>query len=426
MKKSLFLAVLAVAAAAGAMPSVSGVAFRKGVTPGQIIVDYVLDAGDPAIITFSIETNGVTVADARYAHAVGDVNHKVQPGARSFVWEADLDWPGHEISSPSVAIKVKAWSLNNPPDILIYNIHDPAMAPMYYASAADVPGGLADVSYKTHRLAMRRIHATGRPFRCGGLSTDPYYNSNMWPYPAVLTNDYYIGVYPITRRQYDDVSPRYKLPEAFQAQPSWNQSYLTVTNDYAESRPCIGPSPKYYLTGSSYEWPGAGNSVENYLFFYSLRNRIGNQTFRLPTRAEWEFAARAGSSLANSGGGSDTNEVDAIGWHAGNNADDPDWQEGLPHAVGLKKPNAWNLYDMQGNVWEWVLDRYDGGRQLNADGSPFIAPVGPASGANHILCGGSFQSEAKSCAVHSVTATDWGAGAVTYGFRVVCNVEVNK
>jgi formylglycine-generating enzyme required for sulfatase activity len=93
---------------------------------------------------------------------------------------------------------------------------------------------------------------------------------------------------------------------------------------------------------------------------------------RLPTEAEWEFAARGGSPNARYGA------VDEIGWSTANS-------EVKTHEVGQKKPNAYGLYDMLGNVWQWVADWY--GRY---DDAAVTDPKGPATGTARLLRGGSW------------------------------------
>ncbi len=105
---------------------------------------------------------------------------------------------------------------------------------------------------------------------------------------------------------------------------------------------------------------------------------------RLPTEAEWEAAARAGSSEAFSFGAA--SGIGDYAWYAGNSA-------GVPHAVGTRRPNAFGLYDMHGNVWEWTSDLYD--KKYYAE-SPAVAPAGPPAGREHVLRGGSWDFDADS------------------------------
>lgn len=99
---------------------------------------------------------------------------------------------------------------------------------------------------------------------------------------------------------------------------------------------------------------------------------------RLPREAEWEYAARAGGNALYSGGGN----ADNVAWHSGNAG-------GRAHAAGTKSPNAFGLFDMTGNVWEWCSDWY--GRKYYSQ-SDAANPAGPASGAEKVIRGGAYNS----------------------------------
>jgi formylglycine-generating enzyme required for sulfatase activity len=104
---------------------------------------------------------------------------------------------------------------------------------------------------------------------------------------------------------------------------------------------------------------------------------VGCTGYRLPTEAEWEYAARAGTTGARHG------SLDAVAWHVGNSG-------GTTHPVGQKQANAWGLYDMLGNVWEWTSDWYG-----SYPGGAVTDPVGASTGSNRVLRGGSWYSHAR-------------------------------
>jgi formylglycine-generating enzyme required for sulfatase activity len=106
-------------------------------------------------------------------------------------------------------------------------------------------------------------------------------------------------------------------------------------------------------------------------------NRQCSEKYRLPTEAEWEYAARSGGRKEWYSGGE---HIDTVAWYGKNS-------KGSTHQVGKKQANGIGLYDMSGNVWEWVNDRY--GRYSS---DRIQDPQGPSSGKNFVLRGGSWSS----------------------------------
>ena len=119
--------------------------------------------------------------------------------------------------------------------------------------------------------------------------------------------------------------------------------------------------------------------------------------YRLPTEAEWEYAYRAGSlddfyAVGSADGKIDqcnttSKKLDAIGWYHLNAGDGKDTEKSWHHEIMKKKPNKWGLYDMAGNVWEWVHDWY----QLDLTTAKNTDPWGPTTGTNRVLRGGGYE-----------------------------------
>jgi formylglycine-generating enzyme required for sulfatase activity len=122
---------------------------------------------------------------------------------------------------------------------------------------------------------------------------------------------------------------------------------------------------------------------------------------RLPTEAEWEYAARAGSTQALYG------DIDRIAWYSANSGSQT-------HDVGQKQPNGFGLYDMLGNVWQWTADWYGTYRE-----SPDRDPAGPASGTYRVLRGGAWDHNPRGEHASYRNWVDPGKRNYTFGFRCV-------
>lgn len=157
------------------------------------------------------------------------------------------------------------------------------------------------------------------------------------------------------------------------------------------------------------------------------------KTYRLPTEAEWEYAARAGAKTAFAFG-DDASKIGEYGWFLDN-------ADGKPHEVAKKKPNAWGLYDMHGNVAEWVIDHYDKAFYASfKPGAPAVSPVLLPTNKRypHVARGGSWDDEPAQLRLAARRASSkewsrrdpqspqsiwWHTEAITVGFRVVRPLE---
>ena len=138
-------------------------------------------------------------------------------------------------------------------------------------------------------------------------------------------------------------------------------------------------------------------------FIRRLNGRTGGDRYRLPTEAEWEYAARAGTS------GDRYGNLDAIAWYGANSGK-------RTHPVGQKAPNAWGLHDMLGNVWEWGADWYGG-----YPGGSVTDPVGPESGSYRVRVtrGGSWLISARYCRAPNRGNFSSGGRYAYLGFRLL-------
>jgi sulfatase modifying factor 1 len=197
-----------------------------------------------------------------------------------------------------------------------------------------------------------------------------------------------------------------------------------------------GPTPVYgdMTMGYDNQHPAMGMTWHNAMTFCRWLSKNTGKEYRLPTEAEWEYACRAGSTGAF-GVANDPEKLKEYAWYE-KTADSE------TNAVGKKKSNAWGLYDMLGNVREWVADFYstDAYKQAAAK-TPAVNPKGPETGQVHVARGGDYSCPAEElrCAARAFEEKWWRSGDPQIpksiwwlpemdiiGFRVACSVEKSK
>ena len=195
-----------------------------------------------------------------------------------------------------------------------------------------------------------------------------------------------------------------------------------------------GPTPVYgdMTMGYSKKHPALGLTWHNAMTFCKWLSKKTGKAYRLPTEAEWEYACRAGSTDVF-GFGDDLQDLPDYAWFEENAEDEI-------HAVGQRKPNAWGLHDMLGNVNEWVFDFYDPQfYATSAQKTPAVNVQGPKIGKVHVARGGAYESPAEElrCAARAFEEDWWRFGDPQIpksiwwlpeldiiGFRVARSIEV--
>ncbi|MHC4574773.1 MAG: formylglycine-generating enzyme family protein [Planctomycetota bacterium] len=168
-----------------------------------------------------------------------------------------------------------------------------------------------------------------------------------------------------------------------------------------------GPTPVYGdpTMGYGRKHPAMGMTCHNATTFCEWLSRKTGRKYRLPTEAEWEYACRAGTTDLF-GCTNDPSRLADFAWYEANSDDEP-------HEVGRKKPNAWRLYDMSGNVREWVSDFYSPEAYRDAaKKSAVLNPIGPAAGKVHVARGGDHRSSTQElrCAARAFEQEWWRYG----------------
>jgi formylglycine-generating enzyme required for sulfatase activity len=212
----------------------------------------------------------------------------------------------------------------------------------------------------TNSIGMKLVLISKGTFMMGSPESEKGRDDVETQHEVTISKDYYLGVYEVTQAQYEKVIG--KNPSQFQGG--------RVGNENAD------------LPVEQVSWDDA---VEFCKKLSELpEEKKAGRVYRLPTEAQWEYACRAGSKSAYSFGESSKSLGDYAWFDKNSN--------GRTHPVGEKKANAWGLYDMHGNVWEWCSDWY--GEYPNGALSD---PTGPKEGSFRVFRGGSWRYVAADC-----------------------------
>jgi formylglycine-generating enzyme len=236
------------------------------------------------------------------------------------------------------------------------------------AAADDIPIGPPAVI-----KPMEMVLVKGGCYEMGDTFGDGANNEK--PVHHVCVKDFYLGKYLVTQLQ-------------------WTAAMAL--------NPSVEPTCGITCPVENVSW----NDVQE--FVKKLSERTGNP-YRLPTEAEWEFAARDGGKNEKWAGTSDENELPGYAWFYNNS-------HFQSHPVGEKKPNELGFYDMTGDAWEWMSDYYDEGYYAK---SPIDGPTGPETGQKHVLRGGYWGDFPEWMRVTRRIGLDPGVKAPGFGVRLV-------
>jgi len=228
-----------------------------------------------------------------------------------------------------------------------------------------IPGNYIEAKY-----GIEMVYVKGGTFTMGATPEQGgYWEENEKPSHKVTLSDFYIGKYPVTQAQ-------------------WCKAMVN--------------NPSHFKGN---DLPVEMVSWDDVQEFIKKLNQNTGKNYRLPTEAEWEYAARGGSqSLGFKYSGS--NYIGEVAWYGGNSGN-------KTHPAGAKNENELGIYDMCGNVWEWVNDWYE---SYNVSWNS--NPEGAASGSSRVMRGGSWLFNAGGSRISSRSASFPGTHAYDLGFRI--------
>lgn len=393
MKKIVFaLSSIPLAASFGAsITSVS--AYQRYPWNNLMDVDFTI-AGSESSMAYRVELSAVYNNGANKVYARSYLTEPVFEGngPKRVTWDLGADCP--DLKADDFAVTVTATPLASS-EIPVYMVIDLSSGPdstKYPVRYTTTPPDLGNDKCRTTELWLRRIR-TGSAFPMGGGDSDMTYLSTKKQ--MTLTKDFYMAIFETTQQQWAQVMD------------TWPSFYSNKT--CRATRP-VESIARQDIRGSFYYYPwpldtsqGTAGSVSTKTFAGKVRERTGFAKFDLPTEAQWVYAALGGcvdTSGSNSkrgfyqSVGSVTDSVvPKIARCGGNGGGVADGDTGISEVsgdktgtmtVGRYAPNAYGLYDMLGNVWEMVLDRWAADWPENADVADY---KGPGTGSYSTLKG---------------------------------------
>ena len=169
----------------------------------------------------------------------------------------------------------------------------------------------------------------------------------------------------------------------------------------------MGNNPSHFTSPKNPVEQVSWNDCQQFLEKINAKTGMQGGKFVFPSEAQWEYACRAGSTPRYCFG-DDASMLGEYAWYATNSGE-------TTHPIGEKKPNAWGLCDMHGNVWEWCADWHDDGYYAH---SPSDDPTGPATGSDHVIRGGAWVNPARDCRAAARGRGSPGFRFYDLGFRV--------
>ena len=323
-------------------------------------------------------------------------------GQHRMIWDAKADMPRFHTPDLQVTLQVIADGAK----YLVIDISGGTNAVTYPVTYSSTPPDVTTDTCRTEELWLRLV--LPGTFMMGSPEGEQDRGANEQQHKVRLTRPYYIGVFELTQKQWMLISGADSaIRLAGDCRPVDKVSYNMIRG-----------------TNLGLQWPKS-DAVDIDSFMGILRCRTSLK-FDLPTEAQWEYACRAGTISAYNNGGSSENDLRMVGRYNGNRNDGRE-NYGEHTKVGMYLSNAWGLYDMHGNVWEWCRDCY----QSQLPTYEVIDPVGSADlGAGRCCRGGSISSwygpsmrwQCRSAARGQATSTAllYDSYSSTIGFRVAC------